>query len=114
MVSSKTCSHRASLKSSQYLQPHVAAMPRVATAIAMAVIVVDEIVGVAVNAASGVSGPSGQQAQLLMLPRTLKAHVKQNPVKKAAVAIATVALSALKLRAAMQMPLARSLTILPP
>jgi len=89
-------------------------MPRVATAIAMAVIVADAIVGVAVNAASGVNGSSGQQAQLLMLPRTLKAHVKQNPVKKAAVAIATVALSALKLRAAMQMPLARSLTMLPP
>jgi hypothetical protein len=62
----------------------------------MAVIVADAIVGVAVNAASGVSGPSAQQAQLLMLPRTLKAHVKQNPVKKAAVAIAMVAPSALK------------------
>jgi hypothetical protein len=70
-------------------------MPKVATAIAMAVIV-DAIVGVAVNAASGVNEPSGQQAQLLMLPRTLKAHVKQNPVKKAAVAIAMVAPSALK------------------
>jgi hypothetical protein len=88
-------------------------MPRVATAIAMAVIV-DAIVDAVVNAASGVSGPSGQQAQLLMLPRTLKEHVKQNPVKKAAVAIATVALSALKLRAAMQMPLALNLTMLPP
>jgi hypothetical protein len=71
-------------------------MPRVETAIAMAVIVADAIVGVAVNAASGVNESSGQQAQLLMLPRALKAHVKQNPVKKAAVAIATVALSALK------------------
>jgi hypothetical protein len=39
-----------------------------------------------------------------MLPRTLKAHVKQNPVKKAAVVIAMVASSALKSRAAMQMP----------
>ena len=96
MVSSKTCSHRANLKSSQHLLPHAAVMPRAATAIAMAVIVVDAIVGVAVNAASGVNGSSGQQAQLLMPPRTLKAHVKRNPVKKAAVAIATVALSALK------------------
>ena len=117
MVSSKTCSHRVSRKSSQHLLLPAAVMPRVATAIAMAVIVVDAIVGVAVNAASGVSGvsgPSGQQAQFLMLPRTLKAHAKQNPVKKAAVAIATVALSALKLRAAMQMPLALNLTMLPP
>ena len=64
-------------------------MPKAATAIAM-VATVDVIVGVAVNVASG------QQAQLLMPPRTLKAHVKRNPVKKAAVAIATVALSALK------------------
>jgi hypothetical protein len=79
-------------------------MPRVETAIAMAVIVADAIVGVAVNAASGVNGSSGQQAQLLMLPRILKAHVKQNPVKKAAVVIAMVASSALKSRAAMQMP----------
>jgi hypothetical protein len=71
-------------------------MPKAATVIAMAVIVVDAIVDAAVNAASGVNGSSGQQAQLLMLPRTLKAHVKQNPVKKAVVAIAMVALSALK------------------
>jgi hypothetical protein len=70
----------------------------------MGVIVVDVIVDVAVNAASGVNGSSGQQAQLLMLPRILKAHVKQNPVKKAAVVIAMVASSALKSRAAMQMP----------
>ena len=96
MVSSKTCSHRASLKLSQHLLLPAAVMPKAAMAIAMAVIVADAIVGVAVNAASGVNGSSGQQAQLLMLPRTLKAHVKQNPVKKAVVAIAMVALSALK------------------
>jgi hypothetical protein len=47
-------------------------MPRVATVIAMAVIV-DAIVGVAVNAASGVSG---QQAQLQMPPQVPRAHVK--------------------------------------
>jgi hypothetical protein len=70
-------------------------MPRVATAIAMAVIV-DAIVGVAVNATSGVNGSSGQQAQLQMSPQVPRAHVKQNPVKKVAVAIAMVAPSVLK------------------
>ena len=98
MVSSKNCSPLASLKSSQYLLPHVAAMPKAVTAIAMAVIV-DAIVVAAANAANGVNEPSGQQAQLPMLPRTQRAHVKQSPVKKAAVAIAMVAPSALKSRA---------------
>ena len=76
-------------------------MPKAVTAIAMAVIV-DAIVGVAANAASGVNGPSGQQVQLQMPPQTQKAHVKRNPVKRAAVAIATVAPSVLKSRAPMQ------------
>jgi hypothetical protein len=70
-------------------------MPRVATAIAMAVIV-DAIVGVAVNATSGVNGSSGQQAQLQMPPQVPRAHVKQNPAKKVVDAIAMVAPSVLK------------------
>jgi hypothetical protein len=70
-------------------------MPRVATAIAMAVIV-DAIVGVAANAASGVNGASGQQAQLQMPPQVPRAHVKQNPAKKVVDAIAMVAPSVLK------------------
>jgi hypothetical protein len=72
-------------------------------AIAMAVIV-DAIVDVAVNAANAANAASGQQAQLPMQARTQKAHLKQNPVKKAVVAIAMVAPSALKARAPMQTP----------
>jgi hypothetical protein len=68
-------------------------MHKAATAIAMAVIVVDAIVDVAVNAANAVSG---QQAQLQMQARMPRVHVKQNPVKKVVVAIAMVAPSALK------------------
>jgi hypothetical protein len=75
-------------------------MAKAVMAIAMAVIV-DAIVDVAVNAANAASG---QQAQLPMQARTQKAHVKQNPVKKAVVAIAMVAPSALKARAPMQTP----------
>jgi hypothetical protein len=56
-------------------------------------VIVDAIVDAAVNVANAVSG---QQAQLQMLARTQKVHVKQNPVKKAAVAIAMAAPSALK------------------
>jgi hypothetical protein len=78
-------------------------MPKAVTAIAM-VVIVDAIVDAAVNAASGVNEPSGQQAQLPMQARTQKAHAKQNPVKKAVVAIAMVAPSALKARAPMQTP----------
>jgi hypothetical protein len=47
-----------------------------------------------------------------MLPRTQKAHVKQNPVKKAVVAIAMAAPSALKSRAPMQTPLVLSQVML--
>jgi hypothetical protein len=61
-------------------------------AIAMAVIV-DAIVGVAVNVANAVSG---QQAQRPKQARTQRAHAKQNPVKKAEVAIAMAVPSALK------------------
>jgi hypothetical protein len=68
-------------------------MPRAATVIAMAVIVVDAIVDVAANGANAVSG---QQVQLQMPPRIPRVHVKQNPVKKVVVAIAMVAPSALK------------------
>jgi hypothetical protein len=99
LVSSKTCSPPASLKLSQHLLLHVAAMLRAVTVIAMAVIV-DAIVGAAVNAANAVSG---QQAQLQMLAQTQKVHVKQNPVKKVVVVIAMVAPSALKSRAPTQM-----------
>jgi hypothetical protein len=74
-------------------------MPKAVTAIAMAVIV-DAIVGVAVNAANAVSG---QQVQLQMQAQTQKAYVKQNHAKKAVAAIATVAPSVLKSRAPMQM-----------
>jgi hypothetical protein len=73
-------------------------MAKAATVIAMAVIV-DAIVGVAANAANAASG---QQAQLPMQDQTQKAHAKQNPVKKAVVAIAMVAPSALKACAPMQ------------
>jgi|OM-RGC.v1.036675627 hypothetical protein len=59
----------------------------------MAVTVVDAIVDVAANAANAVSG---QQVQLPMPPRTQKALVKQNPAKKAVVAIAMAAPSAQK------------------
>jgi hypothetical protein len=59
----------------------------------MAVIVVDAIVDVAANAANAVSG---QQVQLPMPPRIPRAHAKQNPVKKAVVAIAMAAPSAQK------------------
>jgi hypothetical protein len=79
-------------------------MPKAVTAIAMAVIV-DVIVDVAVSAANAVSG---QQAQLPMAVRTQKEHAKPNPVKKAVVVIAMVAPSALKSRAPMQIPQARS------
>jgi multisubunit Na+/H+ antiporter MnhC subunit len=72
-------------------------MPKAATVIAMAVIV-DAIVDVAVNAASG------QQAQLPMRTQTQRAHAKQNPVKKAVVVIAMVAPIALKAHARMQTP----------
>jgi hypothetical protein len=65
LVSSKNYSHQASLKSSQHLLPHAAAMPKAVTAIAM-VVIVDAIVDAAVNAANGVNEPSGQQAQLRM------------------------------------------------
>jgi hypothetical protein len=75
-------------------------MAKAATVIAMAVIV-GAIVGVAVNAANAASG---QQAHLPMQALTQKAHAKQNPVKKAVVAIAMVATSALKARAPMQTP----------
>jgi hypothetical protein len=75
-------------------------MPKAAMVIAMAVIV-DAIVGAVVNAANA---GSGQQAQLPMQTRTQKAHAKQSPVKKAVVAIAMAAPSALKSRAPMQMP----------
>jgi hypothetical protein len=68
-------------------------MPRAATVIAMAVIVVDAIVDVAANAVNAVSD---QQAQLPMPPRIPRAHVKQNPVKKAAVVIAMAAPSVQK------------------
>ena len=103
MVSSKNCSHPASLKSNQHLLPHAAATPKAAMATAMAVIV-DAIVDAAVNAANGVNEPSDQQAQLRMQVRIPRAHAKQNPVKKVVVAIAMVAPSALKSRAPMQMP----------
>jgi len=68
-------------------------MPRAATVIAMAVTVVDAIVDVAANAANAVSG---QQVQLPMPPQIPRVHVKQNPVKKAVVAIAMAAPSAQK------------------
>ena len=103
MVSSRNCSHLANLKSNQHLLPHAAAMPKAATVIAMAVIV-DAIVDVAVNAANGVNEPSDQQAQLPMRTQTQRAHAKQNPVKKAVVAIAMVAPIALKAHAPMQTP----------
>jgi hypothetical protein len=79
-------------------------MPKAAMVIAMAVIV-DAIVDVAVNAANAaneVNEPSDQQAQAPMLRRTQKAPAKLSPVKKAVVAIAMVAPSALKARAPMQ------------
>jgi hypothetical protein len=76
-------------------------MPKAAMVIAMAVIV-DAIVDVAANAANGVNEPSDQQAQAPMLRRTQKAPAKLSPVKKAVVAIAMVAPSALKARAPMQ------------
>jgi hypothetical protein len=53
-------------------------------------VIVDAIVGVAVNAASG------KQAQLQMPPQVPRAHVKQNPAKKVVDAIAMVAPSVLK------------------
>jgi hypothetical protein len=62
-------------------------------------VIVDAIVDVAVNAANAVSA---QQAQVLMPPRIQRVHVKQSPVKKAAVVIAMAAPSALKARAPMQ------------
>ena len=96
MVSSKTCSRPASLKLNQHLLLPAAVMPKAVTVIAMAVIVVDAIVGVAVNATSGVNGSSGQQAQLQMPPQVPRAHVKQNPAKKVVDAIAMVAPSVLK------------------
>jgi hypothetical protein len=74
-------------------------MLRAATVIATAVIV-DVIVGVAVNAANAVSG---QHLHLQMQVQTQKAHVKQNPVKKVVAAIAMVAPSVLKSRAPMRM-----------
>jgi hypothetical protein len=76
-------------------------MAKAATAIAMAAIV-DAIVDAVVNVANVVSAVIVQQVQLPMPPRIPRVHVKQNPVKKAVVAIAMVAPSVLKLRARMQ------------
>jgi hypothetical protein len=67
-------------------------------------VIVDAIVDAVVNAANGVNESSDRQAQLPMQTRTQKAHAKQSPVKKAVVAIAMAAPSALKSRAPMQMP----------
>ncbi len=105
MASSKNYSPQASLKSSQLLLPHAAAMPKAATAIAM-VATVDVIVGVAVNVASG------QQAQLLIQAQAQKARAKQNPVKKAVVAVAMAAPSALRSHALMQTPQAQNQAML--
>jgi hypothetical protein len=111
LVSSKNCFRPANLKSNQHLLPHVAAMPKAVTVIVV-VVIVDAIVVVAANAASAVNGTSGQQTLPPIPPQTQRAHVKQNPVKKAAVAIAMVAPSALKSHAQMEMPQAQRQAIL--
>jgi hypothetical protein len=84
-----------SLKLNQRQLHHVVVIPKAVMAIAMAVIA-DAIVAVAANAASGVNGSSGQQAQPQIQPQAQRVPVKQNPAKKVVVVIAMVVPSALK------------------